>query len=732
MARPVPACARCATSLLVFLVVSSDPAPARTTCIDYGDEYAAWTGSINFSPGGRRPYAIEVDGAHAYVVDRAHEMMVFDLSTPDDPELVTYIAGTRRTFDAVTVDGRLHVIGEEDGYQILDVSDPATPTVLGSVAELVDGRGVDVSGSLACVAGSESGLHVLDVSDPTNPVVIGTAILPGTGYDVAMSGTTAYVAGGGSGVHVVDLGTPSAPTIVTTVSFPSACLDVLLHEDVLYAGVVLDGVWILDVSMPTSPAELSSVLFGGVSIPSSVHLTGLDLAGTDLFVSDREGLTILDVSDPSNPTVAGSLGAGIFIHDVAVGDGVAYVARLEEDASIQIADVSPARTPVTTDVIDAGDGTRDVLVDGDHAYVSSVDGGFRVYDVTDPVAPVLLGELAGAPGIRSLITYGSLVYGGGFGYLHVIDVGDPFDPQLLYDYPTPGEVWGMTIEDQALYLALDDDGLHVVNLSTPELPTMRGHLSTDRAVRGVAVRDDLAFLAGFDFLVVDVSSPTPVLETRYDGLGQGSDVLLLDGDLLYSGGSGVRVWDLSIPLFPTIVESIPMGVVSDLLLDGDYLFATTQGALQAADVSDPLDARVTASVRSGYGYGLARTGEVLLQASGDDGIRLVPAHCTVVGVDGVPSVVAGSRLRVSPRPMRGAATIELALSHAAELRVDVHDATGRHVRRVFEGSQPEGRASFRWDGRDRDGHASPAGVYFVRAMGMDGVALGVDRVVLVR
>ena len=49
---------------------------------------------------------------------------------------------------------------------------------------------------------------------------------------------------------------------------------------------------------------------------------------------------------------------------------------------------------------------------------------------------------------------------------------------------------------------------------------------------------------------------------------------------------------------------------------------------------------------------------------------------------------------------------------AAEL--DVHDVTGRRVRRLVRGPHPVGRYETRWDGRDEGGRHVATGIYFVR------------------
>jgi len=137
-------------------------------------------------------------------------------------------------------------------------------------------------------------------------------------------------------------------------------------------------------------------------------------------------------------------------------------------------------------------------------------------------------------------------------------------------------------------------------------------------------------------------------------------------------------------------------------------------------------------VKTRRAQSITSAGDYLFVGNDYHGVRVLPADCSVVSVAAASPSANGSRLRVSPTPMRGTATIRVDLARGSEVRVDVHDAAGRQVRRVFEGSHPAGPASFRWDGRDGSGHALPTGVYFVRAMTTDGATLGSDRVVLLR
>ncbi|MBM4130209.1 hypothetical protein FJ250_04165 [bacterium] len=98
-------------------------------------------------------------------------------------------------------------------------------------------------------------------------------------------------------------------------------------------------------------------------------------------------------------------------------------------------------------------------------------------------------------------------------------------------------------------------------------------------------------------------------------------------------------------------------------------------------------------------------------------------------VSGVATdLVAG--LKVLGGAGAGGARFLLTVPARSEVTVDVHDARGARVRRVFSGSLEGGERPLAWDGRDGQGRGVASGVYFVRAQ-VAGQDL-VGRVVIVR
>jgi len=87
----------------------------------------------------------------------------------------------------------------------------------------------------------------------------------------------------------------------------------------------------------------------------------------------------------------------------------------------------------------------------------------------------------------------------------------------------------------------------------------------------------------------------------------------------------------------------------------------------------------------------------------------------VTPVEGTP--VATAPLRAYPNPFNPATSIAFSLPAAGHVAVHIHDAAGRLVRTLLDGTREAGPHTLVWDGRADDGRAVASGVYFARLIG---------------
>jgi choice-of-anchor B domain-containing protein len=107
-----------------------------------------------------------------------------------------------------------------------------------------------------------------------------------------------------------------------------------------------------------------------------------------------------------------------------------------------------------------------------------------------------------------------------------------------------------------------------------------------------------------------------------------------------------------------------------------------------------------------------RGSESLVEAAVDD-LILYDSAAPVTGVGDV--LPPRFTIAAVPQPSAGVVALELGAASVGPVQVTVFDAQGRRVRMLEARAAHAGPMRLTWDGRDDDGRAAPAGLYFARA-----------------
>ncbi|MFC1612914.1 hypothetical protein ACFL23_01145 [Patescibacteria group bacterium] len=242
---------------------------------------------------------VHVAGKYAYVSAKASDCLsVIDISDPANPVIVGSLIDTNNldTATHVFVAGRYAYVtaASNNALTIVDIASSTNPTVTGSVSDatqLDKPESVYVRGKYAYVAVEDgNALTIIDISDPANPSIAGnlTDASLGSPESVCVSGKYAYVAGeDGHVVSVINIASSTNPALVTnlidstylynpeTVYAAGKYLYVVGHgskTDESYTG---DYITIVDISDPTNPSVVSSLAgTAGMEIPYAVSVSG--------------------------------------------------------------------------------------------------------------------------------------------------------------------------------------------------------------------------------------------------------------------------------------------------------------------------------------------------------------------------------------------------------------------------------------------------------------------------
>jgi len=247
--------------------------------------------NVNTTSHGGAPITFDTDGRYlyglAYDSGATHYwILVYDLLYPGFP---VYAGATEITShvtnpNMVRVQGKyLHVVS--GGYApslpahlaVFDVTVPGTPTYKGRVAIDNNSRALDVMGGLAYVVGNqEAGVWHLRIinatSDPAAPTIIGTVSVANAMYTVRVMGR--YAVAAGTHLYVFDVANPAAPAVVGSPIAVGSVYHSWLAGNYLYlTDQTDDAVKIFDLANPSAPV-LASQLNGIASDPYAIRVVG--------------------------------------------------------------------------------------------------------------------------------------------------------------------------------------------------------------------------------------------------------------------------------------------------------------------------------------------------------------------------------------------------------------------------------------------------------------------------
>jgi len=136
--------------------------------------------------------------------------------------------------------------------QVIDISDPSSPTLIGSCKTSGYANDVCVSGNYAYMVAGQ-GLQIIDISNPSSPVLVGSCDTPGRACDIHVSGNYAYVADERCGLQIIDISNPISPILAGYYNTPGWASEVYVFENYAYLADGSYGLQVIDISDPASP-----------------------------------------------------------------------------------------------------------------------------------------------------------------------------------------------------------------------------------------------------------------------------------------------------------------------------------------------------------------------------------------------------------------------------------------------------------------------------------------------
>ena len=255
---------------------------------------AASLGSIDLDGQSVR---VAVEGNTAFVGQRGGGWIAVDVT---DPGTLAEVSSddTVDAQDVAVADGTLFVV-DNTGLLTYDVSDPADPMPLSSDLVLPGStETVALVGDIAYVAANGGALSIVDVSDPAAPTVLAEVDETATGQHVWASGDQVY-ASTPDGVALIDASTPARAAETGFYTRDRATMSAA-HGSTLFvfgtstASTDVPFLQVVDVADVASPTELHTA-FDDLADPEWTDIVD----GMLLFTTDEDDALHLAEACPS-------------------------------------------------------------------------------------------------------------------------------------------------------------------------------------------------------------------------------------------------------------------------------------------------------------------------------------------------------------------------------------------------------------------------------------------------
>ncbi|MDP8207622.1 MAG: T9SS type A sorting domain-containing protein [Candidatus Electryonea clarkiae] len=310
-----------------------------------------------------------------------------------------------------------------------------------------------------------------------------------------------------------------------------------------------NGITIIDISDPPNFEVIRNLHFSNIhaiSIENDILVMGIRNDGVRLFnISEPDSFTALSTITGDDPAA------------ILLDDGYLYMIM---DHSFWIYDISNPEDPEFVSLIDRMWSNR---FDKQGDLLTLADGdGLIILDVSDPSDPQIYANLSTE---REELRYfcanlsGNHLYTGGFGGMRIYDIEDPGEPLFLGQHYFDGYTFNLLVIENTAYLVHQWE-LEVVDITDPENTERIGWIHPPYLNEDLAVYDDYIMLSdGIEgMILLDISDPENIIETgRPQPIGYGGNVIL-HNDYIYLHNTEKKLYtfDISNPNQPEIVNDL--------------------------------------------------------------------------------------------------------------------------------------------------------------------------------
>ncbi len=378
-------------------------------------------------------------GGYAYLATNSFGLRIIDLSNPLQPVVVAICDDSVNSpCHAVTVTGNHAVVGKEWGLNIWNVTDHSNPVLEGSLTTNTPAQQLFSTGAFVYVPvyyPSIRSATVIDISNPAAPTEVGSFGDMGCLCRMTVSGTTTYVADCCAGLRILDTARPDSVFEVGCsglAGIDSRCVDVAVREDYAYLPDDYRDLLVADMRDPAHP-QLSL----GWQAGYTANLSRIIIAGSYAYVADDcyQRVHTFSLANPSLPMWVDSLNLpGEWVPvGLAMFDG--FLCAVHWDGFYTLSLANPAAPQLVGSLQEPAG--SDLAIVGHYAFVAA-SSVVRIIDLSDPSQPTIVGQIPVE--CRAIAAHTSTLITAKANDLKAWNITNPLTPQLVGYYMTHAEI----------------------------------------------------------------------------------------------------------------------------------------------------------------------------------------------------------------------------------------------------------------------------------------------------
>ncbi len=584
---------------------------------------------------------IKVTGTTAFLADGEQGIAVIDLF---DPAMPTMLPGLYPPGGVTSVDiasDRLYATCGPAGLFIADISNVTEVSALAQFSTATPARRVRIIGNYAYVLCDGPRLEIINVQTPAAPTLVSAYVTSGYLSDVDISGNYAVVANTNGALTVLDLTNPGAPVVQSTNLIPGGAFAVLLSGENAYVRTGAGDLVVvpLPVLASVAPQLQQAVPPRLVAVGQTAVFSVLASGSSPMtYRWSSNGVPLTD-----DLRISGSTNAWLLISDVQLSDAGVYSVMVSNSVGHLISSntltvVQPG-APIWRGSFNPGGTVESVDVNNFRVYAAAGTNGLEIYSALNPRYPERFGDnpdqrISGTPvngyalGVSVNEDYAFVATTTNGLKIFNASAFDTFEVTTATN--TLSDTRAVHFADGFAYVADGVGGLQVFQLAygTTNILNFAGSYNTPGFARNVFVGNGVAYVAdGMSGLqILAVTNPAAIIKIgEYDTPGEARNVKVL-GNVAYvaDGANGLVILNVASPASPTLLGTYPSGVPAldlDLALDTVVLARGANG-VEVLNVANPASIISLGSWLGTPANGLRVAGNRLYVAAGDAGVQI--------------------------------------------------------------------------------------------------------------